>query len=100
FYPLIFASENLLLRCMNGLASNDIHCRRYFYPALSSALPYVNKKHLPLVEEMAKRVLCLPLYHDLSLKEVDHICELLLEAQANIKLAGNLNILTANRQAT
>ncbi|MEJ7556728.1 MAG: DegT/DnrJ/EryC1/StrS family aminotransferase [Pedobacter sp.] len=83
YYPIILESEDLLKRCINLLKGHEIFVRRYFYPALSNVLPYVKKVNMPLTENIAGRVICLPLYHDLSMEEVDLICRLLMRAQNN-----------------
>lgn len=83
YYPIIFDSEELLLKCMNTLSSYEIYTRRYFYPSLSISLPYVNKKPLSISDDIAKLILCLPLYTDLSDEEVNLICRLLLRTQNN-----------------
>ena len=56
------------------LKQAGIFARRYFYPLLTSfpmysELPSSNARNLPVAREMAKRVLCLPIYPDLS--EID-----------------------------
>lgn len=81
YYPIIFESEDLMLTCFNLLQSHEVFTRRYFYPSLSKSLPYVEEQSLPVTEDISSRVLCLPLYYDLSIEEVDLICNLLLNAQ-------------------
>ena len=67
YYPVIFNSERELLNIKNILSENSIMARRYFYPSLTK-LPYVeSKRSIPIAEDIATRVLCLPLYP--SLKE-------------------------------
>jgi dTDP-4-amino-4,6-dideoxygalactose transaminase len=83
YYPLIVESEEFMLRCAEVLRLHEIFIRRYFYPSLSSVLPYLNPVSLPITDAIAKRVMCLPLYHDLSMEEVDLICRLLLRTQNN-----------------
>lgn len=83
YYPLIFDNEELLLRCMEGLSNNKIFTRRYFYPSLANTLPYIESQHCPVTDSIAKRVLCLPLYYDLTIEEVELICRLLLRYQNN-----------------
>lgn len=83
FHPVIFNSENDLLKAKNALEKNEIYPRRYFYPSLN-LLFYLSdemKKDCPISEDISKRVLCLPLYHDLSDSEVDLICETVLQSQ-------------------
>lgn len=77
YYPILFESEDLLLKFINNLSSNNIFGRRYFYPSLATCLPYVKKTILSNTDDIAKRIFCLPLYHELTIEEVDLICDLL-----------------------
>lgn len=83
YYPLVFESEELMLQCIELLKQNEIFTRRYFYPSLATSLPYVKPQDLPLTDDISKKVLCLPLYYDLTLEEVDLICRLILRVQNN-----------------
>lgn len=78
YYPIVLESETCLLKVKSELEKHDIHTRRYFYPSLAKALPYLNPTEMPITDDIAKRVLCLPFYYDLSLEEVNSICETLL----------------------
>jgi dTDP-4-amino-4,6-dideoxygalactose transaminase len=59
YYPVIFPSEERMLKAMGALNRQDIFPRRYFYPALST-LNYVAYKPMPVTESIASRILCLP----------------------------------------
>lgn len=83
YYPLVFDSEALMLKCIDELKLHEVFTRRYFYPSLAKSLPYVEAQDLPLTEKIAPQVLCLPLYYDLTVEEVDLICRLLLRVQNN-----------------
>lgn len=83
YYPLVFESEELMLKCMEQLKGHEVFTRRYFYPSLANTLPYLEKKDFEVTDDIAKRVLCLPLYVDLTSEEVDLICRLLLRIQNN-----------------
>lgn len=83
YYPIVFESEKLALACFNVLKGKEIFARRYFYPSLAGILPYLPKREMLVTDDIAKRVLCLPLYYDLSLEEVDMICRLILRTQNN-----------------
>lgn len=83
YYPLVFESETLLLKCIEVLKINEIFGRRYFYPSLATSLPYVKNVTLSTTDDIAKRIFCLPLYYDLTIEEVDLICRLLLRIQNN-----------------
>lgn len=81
YFPVIFDSEELLLKCVEQLKVREIFTRRYFYPSLASILPYLEKTTMPITDEISHRVLCLPLYYDLGLEEVDLICRIIHRAQ-------------------
>ncbi|WCO01141.1 DegT/DnrJ/EryC1/StrS family aminotransferase [Psychroserpens ponticola] len=81
YYPIVLESEAFLLKCMEDLKSKEIYSRRYFYPSLSMALPYVKNESLDITDDISKRVLCLPLYVDLSKEEIAMICSVLLSSQ-------------------
>ena len=83
YYPIVFDNEELLLKCIEVLKSNEIFGRRYFYPPLSHCLPYMESKPLKWADDISKRVFCLPLYFNLTVEEVDMICRLLLRTQNN-----------------
>ncbi|MGA9211888.1 DegT/DnrJ/EryC1/StrS family aminotransferase [Kaistella sp.] len=83
YYPIIFDTEELMLKCKEHLQLNEIGTRRYFYPSLATALPYLEPKHFPITDDISKRILCLPLFYDLTIEEVDMICRLLLRIQNN-----------------
>ena len=83
YYAVIFDTEELLVKSKESLDLNEIGTRRYFYPSLARALPYLKPQSFPVTDDIAKRVLCLPLFYDLTFEEVDMICRLLLKIQNN-----------------
>lgn len=83
YYPLILESEDLLLRIKKELDTKEIFTRRYFYPSLASSLPYLPGKNMIVTDDISKRVLCLPLYFDLTKEEIDLIARLMLRVQNN-----------------
>ncbi|WP_114793151.1 DegT/DnrJ/EryC1/StrS family aminotransferase [Niabella yanshanensis] len=83
YYPIVLESEELLLEIKTKLDGNEIFTRRYFYPSLASSLPYLESQSLAVTDDISQRVLCLPLYYDLTLEEVDLICRLMLRVQNN-----------------
>ena len=80
YYPILLSSEQELQRIVKALHISEIYPRRYFYPSLSQ-LDYVEKRSTPISDDVALRVLCLPLYYELSLEEVELICRLVLREQ-------------------
>ena len=77
YFPVIFPSEGLTLKVFEALRSNDVYARKYFYPTLNK-LPYVQNRKCKNAEDISKRILCLPLYNDLTESEVDMICRLII----------------------
>lgn len=83
YYPIVFETEELMLKCKETLELSEIGTRRYFYPSLASSLPYLDHISMPITDEISKKVLCLPLYHSLSEEEIDFISRLILRVQNN-----------------
>ncbi|MCW3082650.1 MAG: aminotransferase DegT [Bacteroidetes bacterium] len=80
YFPILFKSEEVLLKVKNHLAANEVNTRRYFYPSLNT-LPYLEKRYAcPVSEEVAVRVLCLPFYQQLTKEEILFICKLVTDA--------------------
>lgn len=82
YYPIIFQSESDLTESKTELVKYNIFTRRYFYPSLNN-LNYVADFKVPISESIARRVLCLPLFYDLSFEEINMISRLLLRIQNN-----------------
>lgn len=76
YYPVIFESEEQLLRIEKKLNENKIIPRRYFYPSLNT-IEYVNGCKMPISESIASRILCLPLYVGLSAVDLNKIVTLI-----------------------
>jgi len=76
YYPVVFNSEAVLQKVQDELNKEDILPRRYFYPSLNK-LSYLNKMNTcDVSEQVAGRILCLPIYHALSEKEVQLIANI------------------------
>lgn len=56
--------------------SKEIEIRKYFYPSLDT-LDYVNGGVMPVSRNMADRICCLPLYHEMTSDEQMKVIELL-----------------------
>jgi dTDP-4-amino-4,6-dideoxygalactose transaminase len=65
YYPVIFDSEEVLLKIQEILASENIFPRRYFYPSLNT-IDYTKGAKMPISESIASRIMCLPLYVGIS----------------------------------
>jgi dTDP-4-amino-4,6-dideoxygalactose transaminase len=76
YYPVICKSENHLIILQSKLNQKQIFPRRYFCPSLNN-LPYVDKTIMPISEDIASRILCLPLYVGLKHDELNLITKII-----------------------
>lgn len=76
YYPVIFDSEEELLKIQKALNENQIFPRRYFYPSLNT-IEYIIGMSMPISESIASRILCLPLYVGLSVADMTRIVTLI-----------------------
>ena len=79
YYPVVFKTEEDLLKIRQVLLENNITTRRYFYPSLNK-LPYHIGADCEVSEDISKRVLSLPLYAELPLVDVENICKIIILA--------------------
>lgn len=66
------------------LKRNNVNGRRYFYPLISQFPTYkgllsAKPENLPVAEEIAEKVICLPIYPDLSQETIYKICKIIFE---------------------
>lgn len=62
------------------LKKNGIIARKYFYPTINSFQCYrdeYNPNDTPIAKDISEKILTLPLYADLSMEDVDRICEII-----------------------
>ena len=69
------------------LKQNDIISRKYFYPLTNTfscykSFPTAGKEKTPRANYISEHILTLPLYSDISINDVDRICDII---QKNIK---------------
>ncbi|MQA38006.1 DegT/DnrJ/EryC1/StrS family aminotransferase [Rugamonas aquatica] len=81
YFPVFVEAEYPMSRdaLYTALQTENIMTRRYFYPLISDfpmyrGLPSARIDNLPVARRVADRVLCLPIYPDLPLDDVDRIC--------------------------
>ena len=66
---------------LEELKENNIYARKYFYPLTSDFDCYKDKfdsSKTPVAKHVADNILTLPLYGELSLEDVDRICNIIL----------------------
>lgn len=83
YFPVLFDGYKMTRdQAYEKLKENGIVARKYFYPLTSSFECYAknfNSDTTSVARYIAERVLTLPLYADLSLEDVDRICEIILK---------------------
>ena len=79
YFPVIFKSNNELLKVQKSLNNNNIFPRRYFYPSLDT-LNYIEpKQKCSISRDISERILCLPIYPELCETEQMKIIKILQE---------------------
>ena len=73
YFPVIFKDEEQLLKVETALNNDNIFPRRYFYPSVNTYTKVLDYTPCPLSENIADRVLCLPLYKTLGKDSINRI---------------------------
>ena len=78
YFPIVFESEEVLLKVKEELASHNIYPRRYFYPSLDT-LGYIKSNYMSISNDIAKRILCLPISTELDFNTLSIITNIINE---------------------
>ena len=73
YFPVIFPDEATLLKVQAALNEHHIFPRRYFYPSVNTFTKLVAYTSMPVSENIASRILCLPLYYSLTEDDIERI---------------------------
>lgn len=76
YAPVLFHSEERLMTAMHHMSGSKIIPRRYFYPSLHH-LPFMPSSDMPISEDISRRILCLPLHHELNDRDFARILDAL-----------------------
>lgn len=79
YFPVIFKDEETLLKVQAKLNENHIFPRRYFWPSVNTFTKLVPYVPMPASEDIASRILCLPLYYTLAESDMQRIINIILE---------------------
>jgi dTDP-4-amino-4,6-dideoxygalactose transaminase len=86
YFPILVEASYPLNRdeLFDKLKQNDIYSRRYFYPLISEfpmyrEFPSAAPSNLPVAAAATQKVLCLPIYPNLSTDSQDRIIKLIAE---------------------
>ncbi len=84
YYPLVFDREEFGKsrdEVFDSLLQHGINARKYFYPAVNELAVYrnvYNSTNTPVAHDISLNIITLPIYEELSLEEVDMICDIIL----------------------
>ncbi len=77
YFPIVFKTEEQLLKVQKALNDENIFPRRYFYPSLDT-LEYIEpKQKCKISRDISKRILCLPIYAELTKAEQNSILNII-----------------------
>ena len=82
YFPVAFTDPFNRDEVFDKLAKNNILARKYFYPLTNEFECYqdfetADVSKTPIAKQISDNVLCLPMYADLALEDVDRICEII-----------------------
>ena len=80
YFPAIFKDEETVLKVIAALNAENIFPRRYFYPSVNTFTKLVPYVPMPKSEDIASRILCLPLHVRMTMSDVEKIAELILKS--------------------
>ena len=80
YAPIVLNSEDELIAVQRYLTDNSVQSRRYFYPSLSEQPLYDSTANTPIANDIARRVLCLPIFYDMSSEQQEKVIELTINA--------------------
>ena len=73
YFSVIFDSEERLLEIGKRLNQENIYPRRYFHPSVNTFNEIIDYQQCPISEGIATRILCLPLFWNLSVTQITFI---------------------------
>ncbi len=88
YFPVVFDGYKYSRdEVFERLKANEIIARKYFYPLTNSfecyrEYDFFGAEKTPVADYISSRVLTLPMYADLSLSDVDRICDIILGNQS------------------
>lgn len=80
YFPVVFKDQDVLMATLETLKQEGIQARRYFYPSLNSQPFITNSPSMQYSEDLASRVLCLPMFVGLDKERQVRIEEIVSNA--------------------
>jgi dTDP-4-amino-4,6-dideoxygalactose transaminase len=85
YFPAVFESEDVIVQVAELLKENGILARRYFFPSLDTIRFLDGGQFQPVSNDIASRILCLPIYYDLAQFEQMKISDLIVSVITQIQ---------------
>jgi dTDP-4-amino-4,6-dideoxygalactose transaminase len=79
YFPVVFATATQRERIETLLKNKKIYPRRYFYPTLNKLSYIMSDDAVPNAEDISSRILCLPMYPQLTKQEQDLVIQTIIE---------------------
>ena len=87
YFPLLVDADYPLSRdaLYQKLKDNSIYARRYFYPLITDfpmyrGMPSAHRENLPVATAAAQKVICLPIYPNLTSEQLNLIVQVITKA--------------------
>lgn len=80
YFPIVFDTADQATQALNLLKKNDIVARRYFFPSLDTVDCFQLNGYQPVSNDIASRILCLPIYSKLMASEQNVIISTIKKA--------------------
>lgn len=78
YFPILFNSEEELLKVFKKMNQKNIYPRRYFYPAINDLEFYKTyEDSTPIASDISKRIACLPLDTYLNEEDIETIASII-----------------------
>ena len=72
YCPIIFESEELVIKVMSELEKIDVVARRYFFPSVNE-FPIFDAQSCPISEDISRRIICVPCHDRVTIEDVRRI---------------------------
>jgi len=84
YFPIVFTNGFSRDEVFEKLAKENIFARKYFYPLTNEFECYrdlqtADVSKTPVAKSISDNILCLPMYADLPMEDVDRICRIILK---------------------
>jgi hypothetical protein len=80
YMPIILDSAETLFKVDDALKKHNVYGRRYFYPSLNIVKAVAAYQPMPISEDIAQRIFCLPSHQRLTDSQMEMIANIVKEA--------------------